>query len=110
MAVTWTNEQKQVIQTRDRDMLVSAAAGSGKTAVLVERILSLITDPDNPVDIDRLLVVTFTRAAAGEMRERISGAIEERLQADPENEHLQRQSVLLHNARISTIHGFCTYV
>ena len=110
MGVTWTREQEQVINTRDRDMLVSAAAGSGKTAVLVARILALITDAEHPVDIDRLLVVTFTRAAAGEMRDRISSAIEERLQADPENEHLQRQSVLLHNAKISTIHGFCTYV
>ena len=110
MGVTWTREQEQVINTRDRDILVSAAAGSGKTAVLVARILALITDADHPVDIDRLLVVTFTRAAAGEMRDRISSAIEERLQSDPENEHLQRQSVLLHNAKISTIHGFCTYV
>ena len=83
MGVTWTREQEQVIYTRDRDMLVSAAAGSGKTAVLVERILARITDEKNPVDIDRLLVVTFTRAAAGEMRDRISSAIEERLQADP---------------------------
>lgn len=110
MAPQWTREQEQAIRLRDRNILVSAAAGSGKTAVLVERILSRITDPEHPVDIDRLLVVTFTRAAAGEMKERIGQALEERLLEDPDNEHLQRQGALLHHARISTIHGFCTYV
>ena len=78
MAVKWTEEQQKVIDTRDRDILVSAAAGSGKTAVLVARILSIITDEKKPVDIDRLLVVTFTNAAAAEMRERIRGALEKR--------------------------------
>ena len=68
MGVTWTDEQKQVIHERGHNLLVSAAAGSGKTAVLVERILSLITDPENPADIDRLLVVTFTNAASQEMK------------------------------------------
>ena len=68
MAVKWTEEQKKVITLRDRNILVSAAAGSGKTAVLVQRILSKIMDPLKPVDIDRLLIMTFTRAAAGEMR------------------------------------------
>lgn len=106
----WTKEQQQVIDLRSQNLLVSAAAGSGKTAVLVERILSLVTDPEHPVDIDRLLVVTFTRAAAGEMKERIARALEERLQADPENPHLQKQSVLLHHAQINTIDGFCTFV
>ncbi|MBR2561085.1 MAG: UvrD-helicase domain-containing protein, partial [Eubacterium sp.] len=110
MAVSWTKEQQQVIDLRHRNLLVSAAAGSGKTAVLVERILSLVTDRENPVDIDRLLVVTFTRAAAGEMKDRIGRALEERLQQDPENMHLQRQGVLLDHAQISTIDGFCTFV
>lgn len=110
MAVKWTEEQEQVIALRDRNLLVSAAAGSGKTAVLVERILSRVTDPVNPIDIDRLLVVTFTKAAAGEMRERIGKALEERLAKEPDNEHLQRQGILLEHAQISTIHGFCTYV
>ena len=110
MAVEWTREQKQVISLRNRNILVSAAAGSGKTAVLVERIISVVTDPVHPVDIDRLLVVTFTRAAAGEMKERIGRALEKKLQEDPENEHLQKQGVLLNHAQISTIHGFCTYV
>ena len=110
MAVHWTKEQQQVIDLRNQNLLVSAAAGSGKTAVLVERILAMVTDPVHPKDIDQLLVVTFTRAAAAEMKERISAAISAKLDEDPENEHLQRQSVLLHNAQISTIHGFCTYV
>ena len=81
MGVKWTEEQQKVISLRDRNILVSAAAGSGKTAVLVERILSKITDPEAPVDIDRLLIMTFTRAAAGEMKERIRGAIEKAFQA-----------------------------
>ena len=110
MAVTWTDEQKQVIDARGTDLLVSAAAGSGKTAVLVERILSLVTDPVHPADIDRLLIVTFTRAAASEMRERIGAALEKRLEESPDDLHLQRQSTLLAHAQISTIHSFCTSV
>ncbi len=110
MAVKWTQEQQRVIDTRDCDILVSAAAGSGKTAVLVERILSIITDEKKPVDIDRLLVVTFTNAAAGEMRERIREALERRAEEEPENVHLQRQLVLVHNAKITTIHSFCLNV
>lgn len=76
MAVKWTKEQRQVIDLHDRNILVSAAAGSGKTAVLVERIISMITDEKNPVDVDKLLVVTYTEAAAAEMKERIAAAIE----------------------------------
>ena len=110
MAVSWTKEQQKVIDTRDCNILVSAAAGSGKTAVLVERILERIMDKNRPVDIDRLLVVTFTRAAAGEMKERIARAIEKRLEEDSENEHLQRQSTLVHHAQITTIDSFCAYV
>lgn len=78
MAVKWTKEQRQVIDLRDRNILVSAAAGSGKTAVLVERIISMITDEKNPVDVDKLLVVTYTEAAAAEMKERIAAAIEKK--------------------------------
>ena len=110
MAVKWTAEQQKVIDTRDRNLLVSAAAGSGKTAVLVERILAMVKDPVRPIDIDQLLVVTFTRAAAGEMKERIGRALQQSLEENPENEHLQRQQTLLHHAQISTIHGFCSYV
>ncbi len=107
MGMTWTSEQQQVIDLRGRNILVSAAAGSGKTAVLVERILSMVMDPASPMDIDRLLIVTFTRAAAGEMRERLRGAIEKRLAENPEDQHLQRQSDLVYSAQISTIDGFC---
>ncbi len=110
MAVGWTTDQIQAIERSEQNILVSAAAGSGKTAVLVERILRIVTNPEHPVDVDRLLIVTFTRAAAAEMKDRIGKALEERLQAEPDNEHLQRQGILLHHAQISTIHGFCTYV
>ncbi len=105
-----TPEQKKVVEVREKNILVSAAAGSGKTAVLVERILGLILDEKNPVDIDRLLIVTFTNAAAGEMRQRIGDAIEKRLEAEPDNEHLQRQATLLHRAQITTIDSFCLFV
>ncbi|MBS6734385.1 MAG: helicase-exonuclease AddAB subunit AddA [Clostridiales bacterium] len=110
MPVQWTKEQQQVIHLTNRNILVSAAAGSGKTAVLVERILTMMTRQENPVDIDRLLIVTFTRAAAGEMRERLAASVERRLQEEPDNEHLQRQQTLIHNAQINTIDGFCSYV
>ena len=110
MAVTFTPEQQKVIELRDRNILVSAAAGSGKTAVLVERIVQMITDEARPVDIDRLLVVTFTNAAAAEMRERISTAISRRLEEEPGNVHLQKQSSLLHNAQITTIDSFCLFI
>ncbi len=106
----WTPEQRQVIELRDRELLVSAAAGSGKTATLVQRIIERITDPQRPVDIDRLLVVTFTRAAASEMRERIGAALEEKLAGQPGTDHLQRQTLLLHSARITTIDSFCLSV
>ena len=110
MGVTWTEEQKKVITLRDRNILVSAAAGSGKTAVLVQRILSKIMDTERPVDIDRLLIMTFTRAAAGEMKERISAAVEQALYDNTDSEHLQKQMTLIHNAQITTIDGFCSYI
>ena len=106
----FTKDQQQAIALRDKNILVSAAAGSGKTAVLVERIIQMISEGEHPADIDRLLVVTFTSAAASEMRERITDAISEKLSSDPENEHLQRQSALIHNAQITTIHSFCLFV
>ncbi len=110
MAVNFTPQQQKVIDLHDRNILVSAAAGSGKTAVLVERIIKMITEETGRVDIDRLLVVTFTKAAAAEMRERISQAIDRRLSGEPENRHLQRQAALLHNAQITTIDSFCLFV
>lgn len=106
----WTDDQQRVIDARNCNLLVSAAAGSGKTAVLVERIIKLITDEKNNVDIDRLLVVTFTNAAAAEMKTRVGEAIESRLIEEPDNEHLQRQASLLHNAQITTMHSFCQYI
>ena len=101
MDVKWTSEQKKVIDLRDRDILVSAAAGSGKTAVLVERIVNRICVDNPPVDIDRMLVVTFTKAAAAEMRERVSRAIDSLKEQKPDDENLQRQSTLVHNALIT---------
>ena len=108
MGMTWTESQKKVIDRRERNILVSAAAGSGKTAVLVERIIQKITQ--DKVDIDKLLIVTFTNAAAAEMRERIRDAIEKKLEEEPEDIHLQRQFTLVHNAQITTIDSFCLYV
>ncbi len=110
MAVMWTKEQKQVIDLRNRSLLVSAAAGSGKTAVLVERIVSMISEGEHPLDVDQLLVVTFTNAAAAQMRERVQRAIEARLETDPENRHLKRQQTLIHQAKITTIDSFCLSV
>ncbi|HHV60511.1 MAG TPA: helicase-exonuclease AddAB subunit AddA [Clostridiaceae bacterium] len=103
----WTDEQLQAIKQRDCNLLVAAAAGAGKTAVLVERIISKITDSKNPVDIDRLLVVTFTNAAAAEMRERIGNAIIKLLNTSADQENLKRQLTLLTRANITTIHSFC---
>lgn len=110
MAINFTEDQQRVIDTRNKNILVSAAAGSGKTAVLVERIIERIMDREHPVDIDKLLVVTFTNAAAAGMKERISNAILKRLASEPENTHLQRQAVLVHQAQITTIHSFCLYL
>lgn len=108
--VKWTPEQQKVIDLRKRNILVSAAAGSGKTAVLVERIITMITEGDTPIDIDHLLIVTFTNAAAAEMKERIGKAIEKKMLEQPDNVHLQKQMALIHNAQITTIHSFCLNV
>lgn len=119
--MNWTEEQSEVIHTRNKNILVSAAAGSGKTAVLTERILQLVMDEEHPVDIDSLVVVTFTRAAAGEMRERILKALQkksdeylellnhgaERKEYLERFQYLQRQLSFIHNARITTIDSFC---
>jgi len=110
MAVKWTEEQQKVISLRDRNILVSAAAGSGKTAVLVERIIRKLTDETAPSDVDRLLIVTFTEAAAAEMKERIGAAIEKKLAERPGDAHLEQQATLIHSAAITTIHSFCLSV
>lgn len=107
MGTKWTNEQLKVINTRNRNILVSAAAGSGKTAVLVERIIAMVTDKEKPIDVDKLLVVTFTNAAASEMRERLMKALSKALMQDRNNEHLQKQMTYIQNAKITTIDAFC---
>ncbi len=108
MANRWTEQQKAAIEARDCDLLVSAAAGSGKTAVLVERIITRIIQDGQ--SIDRLLVVTFTKAAAAEMRQRIGAAIIKKLEEEPQNTHLQSQLAFLPRADIKTIHAFCLQV
>ena len=102
----WTDKQLDIINTRNRNILVSAAAGSGKTAVLVERIVSLITDESENIDVDQLLVLTFTRAAASEMKERLRERLEE-LQESNNNDNIVKQLTLLNNATITTIDSFC---
>src|SRR5699024_4581203 len=108
--VKWTKAQEEAIYTSGSDVLVAAAAGSGKTAVLVERIIQKLLDKDDPVNIDELLVVTFTNAAAQEMRNRVSHALEESLLSDPNSSHLKKQLSLVQKASISTLHAFCMNV
>lgn len=103
----WTDEQWKAIYATGKHTLVAAAAGSGKTAVLVERIIQKILHKEQPIDVDRLLVVTFTNAAAAEMRQRIGEALEKALEKEPHSLHLRRQLGLLQKASISTIHSFC---
>lgn len=110
MARNWTKSQKQAIDCKGGSVIVSAAAGSGKTAVLVERVISRLTDPENPVDADRILVVTYTRAAAQELKERLYSKLSELLKNDPFNKTLLRQQALLSKANISTIDSFCSSV
>lgn len=107
MAICWTEEQKAVIESRNRNLLVSAAAGSGKTAVLVERIIRMITEGENPLSIDELLVMTFTKAAADEMRERVLKAVDQKLMENPDSPHLQMQAAMIPYAQITTIDSFC---
>jgi ATP-dependent helicase/nuclease subunit A len=106
----WTEDQQKAIDEKGKDILVAAAAGSGKTAVLVERIIKKISDPSNPVNVDELLVATFTKAAAAEMRERIREALEKEVFQDPDNAHVRRQLALINRASITTLHSFCKNV
>lgn len=106
--LTFTPQQNAAINTRGSSLLVSAAAGSGKTKVLVERLLAYITDESEPCDIGDFLIITYTRAAAGELRAKILDEIAKRLAIEPDNKHLRRQSALCYDASIGTIHGFCT--
>ena len=108
--MNFTPSQQDAIDARSGSILVSAAAGSGKTRVLVQRVISLLTDSENPIDADRLLIVTFTNAAAGEMKSRISAAIDDLLVQQPNNESLRRQQLLLPRADICTMDSFCSRI
>lgn len=109
-SVTWTDDQWKAIWASGQDILVAAAAGSGKTAVLVERIIQKIISTEDPIDVDELLVVTFTNASAAEMRHRIGGALEKAINENPTSKHLRKQLSLLNRASISTLHSFCLEV
>lgn len=104
----WTQNQQNAIHSTNGSILVSASAGSGKTAVLVERVISRITDKNNPTPADRMLVVTYTKAAAAEMKERIIARLYDLIKANPYDSHLRYQQLKLQNAHISTIHSFCS--
>ncbi|EWG12524.1 helicase-exonuclease AddAB subunit AddA [Cytobacillus firmus] len=104
---TWTDDQWKAIMAKGQDILVAAAAGSGKTAVLVERIINKIIEDDDPINVDELLVVTFTNASAAEMRHRIGEALEKAINDNPRSAHLRKQVSLLNRASISTLHSFC---
>ena len=106
----WTDDQLSAIENRDRTLLVSAAAGSGKTATLTERIIRSLMDEQNPIDIDSLLVVTFTNAAAAELRAKISAALTDAVKHNPDSARLKRQLYLLPSAKIRTIDSFCNEI
>ena len=108
MSKSWTTEQNQAINASGGCILVAAAAGSGKTSVLTERVIKKITDTENPIDIDKFLIVTFTKAAASEMKNRISARLSELIAENPKNVNLVRQKMLLQSADIGTIHSFCS--
>ena len=107
MAETLTPQQKMAVTDRGGKLLVSAAAGSGKTKVLVDRLLSYLTQSEDPANIDDFLMITYTKAAASELRGKIAQKLTERLAADPGNRHLQQQMQRLYLAKISTVHAFC---
>ena len=108
MAEELTQQQRQAVENRGGKLLVSAAAGSGKTKVLIDRLLSYMTDPVRPANIDDFLIITYTKAAASELRSKIAAKLSERLSLEPGNKHLQRQMQRLYLSKISTVHSFCT--
>ena len=110
MAIEFTPSQRAAIYDRGRSVLVSAAAGSGKTRVLTERLMAYVSDADDPKDIDSFLVITYTRAAAAELRGRILSELMARSAAEPGNRRLRRQANLCCRAQIGTIHSFCTQI
>ena len=105
--VTWTDDQWKAIYASGQDTLVSAAAGSGKTAVLINRMIEKVVATENPINVDELLVVTFTNASAAEMRHRMAEALEKAIVENPTSSHLRRQLSLINKAQISTLHSFC---
>ncbi|MGN1225009.1 MAG: UvrD-helicase domain-containing protein, partial [Ruminococcus sp.] len=105
--MAWTTEQQQAISHRNSSLIVSAAAGSGKTSVLVERLIQLLSDPEQRIYADRMIVVTFTNDAAAEMKQRLQAALEKRIASEPENRWLRQQQLILPAAKISTINAFC---
>ena len=107
MAEQLTVQQRQAVLDRGGRLLVSAAAGSGKTKVLIDRLLSYVMDPVRPSNIDDFLIITYTKAAASELRGKIAAKLSEHIAAMPGNKHLQRQMQRLHLAKISTVHSFC---
>jgi ATP-dependent helicase/nuclease subunit A len=107
---TWTDDQWKAVMAKDQDILVAAAAGSGKTAVLVERMIRKMLAEEDPIDVDQLLVVTFTNASAAEMKHRIGEALEKAIDEQPDSSHLRKQLSLLNRASISTLHSFCLEV
>lgn len=108
MAEKLTPQQRVAVENRGGKLLVSAAAGSGKTKVLVDRLISYLSDPVNPANIDDFLIITYTKAAAGELRSKIAAKLSERIAAEPSNRHLQRQMQRLYLTKISTVHSFCS--
>lgn len=108
MGVQLTQEQQAAVENRGGSLLVSAAAGSGKTKVLVERLFRYITDPEHPVDVTDFLIITYTKAAAAELRMKIAAELAERLAEDGDNLHLQKQSLLIYRADVRTVDSFCT--
>jgi len=108
MAEKLTPQQQMAVENRGGKLLVSAAAGSGKTKVLVDRLMGYLTDPANPANLDEFLIITYTKAAASELRGKIAAKLSERIAQEPDNKHLQRQMQRLFLTKISTVHGFCT--
>ncbi|MDR1012688.1 MAG: UvrD-helicase domain-containing protein [Lactobacillales bacterium] len=106
----WTENQKKAINAKGGSILVSAAAGSGKTAVLVQRIIEKLTDPTCPCDADKLLIITFTNAAAAEIKQRLNDEITSLISKNPRDKNLVRQQILLSYANIGTVHSFCSKI
>ena len=107
MAEQLTKQQEMAVRNRGGKLLVSAAAGSGKTKVLVDRLMSYLMDPVNPANLDDFLIITYTKAAASELRGKIASKLSERMSENPENRHLQRQMQRLYLTKITTVHSFC---